>query len=1448
MLTADKTMGRGAGTRHQMAIYTTFFHKKPLLRRVAAVTAFFFALFSIPFNTTATVRSQSKSSVPVIAPPPVAPLSEHRTWKSAQQLMRQMATQRQSAQSAWYDASDWHRNRRELGAHLTRLHQQLGNRQATTEDVWALQHTTQQFHGARQRLEQALEQAEQKLAHLGFTDRIPRLRAFRVQLTEHAGTLDAAVASFAAKPDAVQANTIANLASQLGMSHRTAAPVAEDLGESIEVQLTPEIMAQAAALDHSAVRIYEFVRNDIGFELYDGSRKGALATLQTRRGNDVDQASLLIALLRAAGIPARYVRGIVLVPAERIRDWLGLQDAAAANPILNTAGITSQPLTNNAGTLTSYLMTRMWVAAHVSFSNYRGATDHIAAPLWVSLDPAFTRGAPQPGIAGVSAAVDFDEATYFSQVQAQMPHDIYRAQVQDFLNRSNPGTSVADLPYRNALVPQRFGLLPASLPYNVAQVLSQFSTVPDNLRHQVRLRLSASGLLLDVTWRVPQVALQRRTISYVPATLADQAIVDGFGGLANTPPMAVDVRPQLKLDGILALEGNPVSLGTRVQLAVDFIRSEQGVVATGNHTALRAGQHISVNLDAGQISDALLIERASRLLAAQEFVGTPSEDADALTGELLNIAGMLYWKRLRDGENAIAEIFQRLIVRDLSESTTRADLEALLLLDRPFALTPGNLSLDAIRINRSTFGIDNDESDGPTFRRLIGLESSAQEHAMWEELVGLEAIPTVKAFQVASTQGIPLRTITSANVAEPVICADGNQRSVFECMAACDTFSIVIQGINAFINAGREVLAQECPILLNQWIGVGWAAFDTSSQVGAFLITGGLFTPQQSSGATTIADGSPIRAIHAETAATMTYGLPAHTINARNIDAVLAVLPLPQALRAHIRDLVGRGATIVLWDVVLEIDGQAGLVFQVERADDGSRQSFVYTGDAGGTVTCGVQNGAFVGGDLQIDIEFLSNLGQPPEVVLIGDPVNVVNGNFFRQERDFFIPAIGFPLAFSRFYNSQLLSDIGLGTGWTHSYSDQLITQPDAAVTWVDRQGAMFRFRPDGSGGFITPPTLGVSRDQLQQTPTGFELRSKRGIVRTFNAAGQLTARRDRNDNTQTLAYDANGQLQSITDTANRSLTFTYDETGHIATVTDFTGRTWTYQYDAGNLTRVESPSDAQTLPLVTQYKYISGPINANRLQQIIEPNGGGRHLAYYTNGRVLQITGPEGGTATLIYDLFTQQTHYLDERDFRTIYHYDDAGLTTAIEYADGSIERWNWDTQRITSYTDALGHTATFDYDSEGNFIRHVSRSGIATQYDYEPPFASITRRVRSGGRETGFRYDANGNLAEIRNTLGSAVTLGVNAQGLTDRVIDAAGQTLTRDNAGLVTSETSEWPSTTRLFYHPRGTIRERQDATGNATQFEYNLLDRLISTTNAEGHTARFVYDAGGRLVQ
>jgi uncharacterized membrane protein len=71
----------------------------------------------------------------------------------------------------------------------------------------------------------------------------------------------------------------------------------------------PFIQEEAAALGYNAQNIFDFLHNDVGYNSYLGSVRGARGTLWSTAGNALDVASLGLALMRASGIPAQYVQG-----------------------------------------------------------------------------------------------------------------------------------------------------------------------------------------------------------------------------------------------------------------------------------------------------------------------------------------------------------------------------------------------------------------------------------------------------------------------------------------------------------------------------------------------------------------------------------------------------------------------------------------------------------------------------------------------------------------------------------------------------------------------------------------------------------------------------------------------------------------------------------------------------------------------------------------------------------------------------------------------------------------------------------------------------------------------------------------------------------------------------------------------------------------------------------
>jgi uncharacterized membrane protein len=101
-------------------------------------------------------------------------------------------------------------------------------------------------------------------------------------------------------------------------SGKSVAPsIFHPLVSSADNPADPYIVAEAKALNNDPNQIFAFVRDQIGFEVYRGSLRGARGTLWSKAGNALDRASLYVALLGASGISARYVEGTIPIALEQ---------------------------------------------------------------------------------------------------------------------------------------------------------------------------------------------------------------------------------------------------------------------------------------------------------------------------------------------------------------------------------------------------------------------------------------------------------------------------------------------------------------------------------------------------------------------------------------------------------------------------------------------------------------------------------------------------------------------------------------------------------------------------------------------------------------------------------------------------------------------------------------------------------------------------------------------------------------------------------------------------------------------------------------------------------------------------------------------------------------------------------------------------------------------------
>jgi hypothetical protein len=235
------------------------------------------------------------------------------------------------------------------------------------------------------------------------------------------------------------------------------------------IDAIPETLKAAAATLDGPVAVYEWVRNNVRPDFYYGVLKGPVQTYLEQSANDADTASLLIALFRAKGVPARYARATVEVPAATLQSMTGTGSVGQAVRVLERAGIPHEVVLGVTA-VSTVRMERVWAEVYLPYANYRGTSLDAQGKVWVPLDPGFKHIGTPNGIDVVSdLGLDPRQTldAYLEGAQENTPLEYLRDRVGALVAEERPGTPYADVLARRDHVLETLGLLPSSLPYRV---------------------------------------------------------------------------------------------------------------------------------------------------------------------------------------------------------------------------------------------------------------------------------------------------------------------------------------------------------------------------------------------------------------------------------------------------------------------------------------------------------------------------------------------------------------------------------------------------------------------------------------------------------------------------------------------------------------------------------------------------------------------------------------------------------------------------------------------------------------------------------------------------------------------------------------------------------------------------------------------------------------------
>lgn len=1250
------------------------------------------------------------------------------------------------------------------------------------------------------------------------------------------------------------------------------AQLSSPTGEELELTttsattITPEITELARALQHDPKLIYEYVRNNIDYVPYFGSLKGATLTYLDGSGNDFDQASLTIALLRASGYTASYEYGTMTLTRDYLVWWLGTGTSwSVIWHVLAYGGIPIEiPNTSEA------IITRVWVKANIDGTDYR-------------FDPALKGYYETPKI-DIGAALNYNRTDLINEVsngaaitsdyvqnlnEAALSNKLaeYSSNLVSTIRSQYPNSTVEEIVSGRSIIETTLSEYQTSLPHPTT-IEATWDNIPPEYTATVRIQ----HLGIDRTFYVPEIAGKRLTVTYA----------------------GTNHHPELRLDSELIASGTTTTLGVKYNLILtidhpysynDGTFSDQAATYDMESGATYA----LVSAFAGIPSDKLITKR-QRQLDIYRAQGLP-ETSEPIMGESLNIMGITYIKECALISKLIADMSDFIYIKH--HEIGRMSQESSYYIDVKNA------------VSSHSHKFDSDVDDNPTWY-TGGTFGSALEHGILEQTMGSEipGVSTVKLLQIANANGNRVFYANSANFASIRPQLQNYSASLLnQFQSDFDTY------LEAWV-----LLPQNAVIVLNQWSGLAYIkyTFNGTAHSTSWLIDGDLFGGYGTQPATVdpdvieensswdisldelneiiqylssepvdMATGAFIHdrndlSLGGKVPAGLTFSRSYSTSSNQNdgplgygwthkyditlnqithselglgcrqpVDAasLITALYVFHDLLVNQSDVLGWMTAVLSckWGVdqllenAISVHQGSKVTEYIKLADDtyavppGITTELIDNGD--GTFRLQERFGTTVDFDVNGRITNLTDIdGNVLSFIYGGDNLATVTDAFGRS--------------INLIYSGDRISSVSDSTGRSVSYN---YDANGNLAGYIDAEGKLWSYGYDANHRMtsVTNPlgitTINNTYDDLGKVDSQTAPRQGGGSATyEFYFSGFRNIEKDPDGNETIYYYDKKGNLVKEKNALGYQMQKEYDGQNHLILYRDPRGNRTFHTYD-GNHNLISTTN--------TKYKTTESTYDSQfRLTDITNPLGHTRHMeydaehhltltrdavgnefssTYYPNGFRETNTDGRGVVTRFTFDAYgNPQSTQINSHPSVT-YVYDTIGRVTSLTNQENAATHFEYDNRGLkTKITDPLNQDTILVYDDAGQLSSITDRNGDTITYAYTPT-GKVGSITYPGPTVVSFSYDQRDNLVRMQDSLGTTIY-----------TYDAANRLISiRDPHGFVVSYQYDEAGNLILLTYP-----------GNKTvSYTYDELNRLQAVTNWLGRTATYTYDNANRIT-
>jgi len=473
---------------------------------------------------------------------------------------------------------------------------------------------------------------------------------------------------------------------------------------------------------------------------------------------------------------------------------------------------------------------------------------------------------------------------------------------------------------------------------------------------------------------------------------------------------------------------------------------------------------------------------------------------------------------------------------------------------------------------------------------------------------------------------------------------------------------------------------------------------------------------------------------------------------------------------------------------------------------------------------------------------------------VVGQPVNVTNGNMWLRQTDFALPGTGKYIEINRFYNSITQTSGMFGRGWSSDYDESLQIYGGRLARLNMPDGQAVYFVRETPAGLFMPHTAGTYAYIEENAGGSFTLKFKDGTKHQFNQSGFLVSITDLSGNQTTLNYNTNNSLTGITDPSGRTLSISmnsglvqsisdslgviavyayYPNTSNLQTVTYQDGSQYKFEYDATTVagkTFLKTVKDANDKILETHQYDSQGRATTSEKEGGIE-----KYIFDYSTW-----INPNPNQSYNPYTLVKHKKNANDQNYIETKYFFDKTKSRNFVWKAEGNcncgsgseVMNFEYDDRlNLKKKTDAVGRQTTYTYNYQGDILTATDTWGtvVYTRNEYGQ---ILTTTDRMGGVTTN-TYNAAGNLKTTKDSLNNITTIeypATNNKGLPDSIKDA------RQNVA-------------KFKWFANGLLQETEDANLKKTAYTYDARGRIKTVTDALNQVTTYNYfDDAQRKVE